>query len=254
MWNIMAIMNPYPNVEHRTFKRTFLQQTEVVVKFTPAIANDDFRTRMFPYLKAVFNLDLFEEANAGANHAEITSDHEQKKFIFDLNQARFIIGPSSYKTFTDTAIPMIGMLIRFITDVVRVDAIDLLKIVKINIWPIKSDDSFSNFTNMIRYTFQEKCVSDMLSYKFDDNPQPVRLSKTSNDIITENVDLEAILSAEVISKEKVNMGLVLNASAKSVAVNDILSDAITLNDIIYQGFTGSISENIINFMSRENLS
>lgn len=250
----MAIKNPYPNMEHRTFRRTFLQQTEVVVKFTPAIVDEDFRTLMLPYLKSVFNLDLSERTDSEANHAEITSDHEQKKFIFDLNQAKFIIGPNSYKTFTETAIPLIGMLIRFITDVARIDSIDELSIVKVNIWPIKSDDSYSSFTNMIKYTFQENCVSDMLSYRFDENPQPVRLSKTSNNHVCDNVDLNAILSAEVVSKEKVNLGLVLKATSNSVTVNDILSDAITLNDIIYQGFTESISENIINFMSRENLS
>lgn len=250
----MEIKDSYSKTEHRIFKRTFLQQTEVVVKFAPAIADEDFRTRMIPYLKAVFNLDLSEKVEAEANHAEITSDHEQKKFIFDLNQAKFIIGPNSYKTFIETAIPLIGKLISFIKDVAQIDLIDELSIIKVNIWPIKSDDSYLSFTNMIRYTFQEKCVSDMLTYRFDENPQPVRLSKTSNNHISDKVDLNTILSAEVVSKEKVNLELVLNATSKRVTVNDVLSDAVTLNDIIYKGFTGSISENIINIMSRENLS
>ena len=57
-----------------------------------------------------------------------------------------------------------------------------------------------------------------------------------------------------MSKEKVNLGLVLNASARNISVNDILSDAIILNDILYQGFIETISENIINLMSRERLS
>lgn len=241
-------------MEHRTFKRTFLQQTEVILKFTPAIADRDFQARLRTYFKSVFKLDLSDKGDTETNHAEITSDHEQKKFIFDLNQVKFIIGADSYKTFTDSAIPMIGMLLRFMTDVARVDSISQLNIVKINIWPIKSEDSFSNFTNMIRYTFEEKYVSDMLSYKFDDNPQPVRLSKTTCNEINEKITLESILSAEVVSKEKVNLGLVLNGSVKNVAVNDILSDAITLNDIIYQGFMESVSKNIIYFMSRENLS
>lgn len=146
---------------------------------------------------------------------------------------------------------MIGMLIRFIGDVARVKTVENLDIVKINSWPIKADDAFSSFTNMIRYTFKEHCVSDFLSYKFDYNPRPVKLSKTAKDIITEDVDLESVLSAEVVSKERVNLGLVLNVSAKNIGVNDILSDAITLNDIIYRGFIESISEDIIDFMSRE---
>ena len=59
---------------------------------------------------------------------------------------------------------------------------------------------------------------------------------------------------EVVSKEKVNLGLVLNASAKNIGINDLLSDAIVLNDVIYQGFIETISDNILNLMCRENLS
>lgn len=251
----MAIQNPYPLDEHRTFKRTFLQQTEVIVKFTPELIDVDFRNRMLPYLKSVFNLDLTDKDTSEANHAEVNSDNEQKRFVFDLGQAKFIIGPNSYKTFTETAIPMIGMLTKFISDVAMVEFVDELSIVKINIWPMKADDAYSSFKNMIRYTFNESCISDMLTYKFDDNnPQPIRLSKTSKTSIADNINLDAILSAEVISKESVNLGLVLNASTKTASINDLISDAITLNDIIYRGFIETISENVINLMTRENLS
>jgi hypothetical protein len=107
---------------------------------------------------------------------------------------------------------------------------------------------------MIKYTFKEKCVEDMLSYKFDEDPQPVRLSKTSNNTIAENANLDVVLSAEVVSKENVNLGLALNASAKNISINDVLSDTVVLNDAIYHGFTETISDNIINLMCRENLS
>jgi hypothetical protein len=250
----MAIKNPYPTTEHRVFKRTFLQQTEVSVKFTPAIRDEDFHDRMLPFLKSVFNLDLSNKADADANHAEVTSDQEQKKFVFDLDQAKFIIGAKSYKTFAETAIPMIGMLIRFINDVAKIDTLDQINIVKINMWPMKTENAFKSFTNMIKYTFKEKCVEDMLSYKFDEDPQPVRLSKTSNNTIAENANLDVVLSAEVVSKENVNLGLALNASAKNISINDVLSDTVVLNDAIYHGFTETISDNIINLMCRENLS
>jgi|GEM_PF-6024003 len=250
----MAIKNPYSLAEHRTFRRTFLQQTEVIVTFTPALSDVDFRNGIIPYLKSVFDLDLSDKADPEANHAEIKSDDEQKQFIFDLDKVRFLIGPKSYKTFAETALPMVGMLIRFICDVAKRDLIDSLNIIKINGWPIKADNAYGDFTDMIRYTFKENCVSDMLSYKFDADPQPVRLSKTFNSEIEDDVRLDAMLSAEVMSKEKVNLGLVLNASVKNISVNDVLSDSIALNDIIYQRFVETISENIINLMSRENLS
>ncbi len=250
----MAIKNTYPTKEHRIFKRTFLQHTEVTIGFTPALSDVDFRNRMIPFLKSVFNLDLTGKADAEANHAEIKSENEQKQFIFDLDQARFIIGPKSYKTFAETAIPMIGILMRFVSEVARLDAVNQFSIIKFNEWPIKVNDAYSNFTDMIRYTFKEKYVSDMLSYKFDENPQPVKLSKTSKTDFEDNLRLETVLSAEVVSKEMANMELAFNVTAKNIGINDMLSDAITMNDILYQEFIGAISENITNLMSREKLS
>lgn len=252
--NIMAIKNPYQLLEHRTFKRTFLLQTEVNVKFATAMSDTLFRERMIPYLKDYFNLDLSGKADIEANHAEVSSENEQKKFIFDLDQVRMIIGPNSYKTFNETVVPLICMIQGFIKDVAKIDSVDQLSIIKVNVWPITSEDTYSNFTNLIEYTFKRECVSDMLSYKFDESPQPIRLSKTSNNEVTENVKLDAILSAEVESKERAQLGLVLAASSKNVIIHDILSDSIVLNDIIYTGFIETISDNIIEFMSNDNLS
>ncbi|MDD6006235.1 MAG: hypothetical protein PUC21_02870 [Bacteroidales bacterium] len=250
----MAIKNPYPLEEHCVFKRTFLQQTEVITKFTPAIKDVDFRDRMQSFLKSVFNLEPLELADSEASHVEIRSEDVQIKFVFDLDQAKFIIGPKGYKTFAETAIPLIGILNRFACEVAKIDSIAELNIVKINGWQINAEDSFSDFPNIIRYTFNESCVSDMLSYKFDENPKPIKLSKTSNNAISEEINLDAILSAEVASKEIVKLGLALNASTKNVNTNDLLSDSIILNDTIYRGFIETVSENILNLMSRENLS
>ena len=250
----MAIKNPYHRLEHRTFKRTFLRQTEVNVKFTPAIPDISFRERMIPYLKEYFNLDLSDKTDLEANHAEVSSENEQKKIIFDLDQVRMLIGPDCYNTFAETVVPLISTIQGFVKDVVKRDVIDELSIIKVNVWPITSDDAYSNFTNMIGYTFKRECVTDMLSYKFDDSPQPVKLSKTSNNEITENVKLDAIVSAEVESKEKAHLGLLLAASSKNVGIQDILSDSIVLNDIIYTEFVETVSDSIIEFMSNDNLS
>lgn len=239
--------------EHQYFKRTFLQQTEVIIKFTPALDGAIFKDLMIPYIKDVFNIDLSVNAEKGANHAEIRSGTDQKQFVFDLDEARFIIGPKSYRTFAESAIPLIGMLLRFMSDVVKSDTVSELSIIKINIWPINSEDAYSNFTDMIRYTFNNECVSDMLTYKFDENPKPVRLSKTSDNTLDENTKLDAIISAEVISSDKVKLGLVLKAQKKDIKTINLLSDAIKLNDIIYRGFMETISDNIINFMTREGL-
>lgn len=249
----MAILNSYPQKEHQTFKRTFLRQTEVIVKLTPAIADAHFLQRMTPYLKKTFNIDAPEGIEQGANHAELSSNQEQKKFVFDSEQARIIVGPNSYNTFVSTALPMIESLIKFLNEVARVEDISDLCIVKTNSWPFQSENAFDGFANILKYTFKEESVTDMLSYGFGDNPQPVKLSKTAHDGISDNIELNAVLSAEVSSKERALLGLTLQASAKNVKVTDIIQKALFLNDLIYQGFIATISDNIKDIMSRENL-
>ena len=54
----MALVNPYPSTEHKMFKRTFLQQTEVNVRFAPALSPSDFRERIIPFAKLHFGQEI----------------------------------------------------------------------------------------------------------------------------------------------------------------------------------------------------
>ncbi len=249
----MPIKNPYPLAERRLFKRSFLQMTEVTIKFAPALTDVDFRERITPYLKSVFNLDLTGKGDADANHAEVNSDKDQKKFIFDPDQARCVIGAANYTTFSEAAIPMIGMLLRFINDVAKTDVIENLSVVKLNQWPIKSDDASANLSNIIDFGFNEDRIASMQPYLPDCDSTNKGLQRISTIKIAENAYLETVVSAEAVSEEMVILELAMNATATNITVNDILSDAITLNDVIYHDFTATVSDNILNIMLRENL-
>lgn len=249
----MSIKNPYPLAERHSFKRSFLHQTEVTMKFAPALTDVEFRERITPYLKSIFNLDLTVKGDPDANHAEVNSDQEQKKFIFDLDQARFIIGADSYTTFSETAIPMIGMMLRYINDVAQTEIIERLSIIKLNIWPIKSDDAYANLSNIIDFGFKEERVARMEPYMPDGDYAHNGLQKNSILKIADNASLETVISAEVTSDEMVHLELAINATATNITANDIISDAITLNDVIYHDFTETVSDNILNIMLREEL-
>lgn len=249
---IMTLINPYPNAEHKVFKRTFLQQTEVNVKFAPALAPFDFRERIVPYAKQHFGYDLSVAADSDADHAKMDALGEEKRYTFDLNAARIVVGPRSYETFSTTILPLLPRLQSFLMEVAGVKSLIELSIVKHNVWPIKADNAYKSFTEAIGYLFKDESVSDMKSYIFpENNPRPVQLSKMWTDDINDDARLDTKIIAEVHNETNLFFELVLCASIKNIQVSELSADSIVLNDIIYSKFVNIISENVIDLMNSE---
>lgn len=250
----MLLTNPYTKGDHLTFRRTFLRQTEVRADFTHSLSTAEFQRRVIPFLESTFKKPCEEAPPKEANHVEVNSDTKQERFVFDVSGASFSIGPKTYRTFAETAIPMSQTLVGFLSNVMEVKTVDRLSIIKINEWPISSEDTFANFSDMIGYTFQKKHVSDLMNYRFDKkDPQPTRLSKTATTEIKGGTTLKAELSAEVKSKEKALMALTLTVCSEGVSTEEIIPNLIVMNDILYSGFMDTVSEDVIDLMRRAEL-
>lgn len=240
-----------PLAEHRTFKRTFLVQTEVTVTFTPELSSDEFVKRMVPYLKAVFSLDVKDKPDDRTNHIELKSRESQKRYIFDVKYAKFLVGAENYESFRLTALPMLAQVHKFVANVAQVDTIEQLQIVKVNRWPFDTDDAFSNYPKMMGYVFKENHLEDMPVNNLKEKQEPFRLTRSGHFEPKDGLTLDAELLVEVKAKEKVELGLALRGVATNVKNDRLCSTAVELNDIVYQGFTESVSENILDLMSRE---
>ncbi len=248
----MALINPYPQREHKVFNRTFLQQTEVNVKFTPALVASVFRERFVPFAKKYFGFDISVGADSEANHARLDANGEEKQFTFDLDAARIIVGPRSYESFAATILPLIPRLQAYLSNVAQVDSLVELNIVKRNVWPIKAKDAYASFTAAMGYIFNDELISDMKSYKFPEkDPQPMQLSKMWADDVCENVKLNTTIMAEAHNETDLFFELSMCAAVSSIPVSDISADAVVLNDIIYSKFIGVVTSDIIDLMSSE---
>lgn len=248
----MALINPYPQREHKVFSRTFLQQTEVNVKFTPALVAPVFRERFIPFAKKYFGFDISLGADSEANHARLDANGEEKQYTFDLDAARIIVGPRSYESFAATILPLIPRLQAYLSNVAQVDSLVELNIVKRNVWPIKANDAYASFTAAMGYIFNEELISDMKSYKFPEkDPQPVQLSKMWADDICENAKLNTTIMAEAHNETDLFFELSMCAAVSAIPVSDISADAVVLNDIIYSKFIDVVTNDIIDLMSSE---
>lgn len=247
----MALINPYPSKEHRVFNRTFLQQTEVNVKFSPTIDVVLFRERIAPYALKYFGFDISAKSEPDANTAKIEAVGEQKQYSFGLDFARIIVGPKSYDTFAETILPLIPRLQAFLTEVVQISTPIELNVTKRNAWPFKVENAFDDFTDAIGFVFSKKYVEDMCSYKFTENPQPVQLSKMSTEDFGDQIKLDRKIIAEASNKGKIYLELALSTTAPNVAVADISADSVILNDIIYNNFIEYVSDDIIDLMNND---
>ncbi|WP_289763522.1 hypothetical protein [uncultured Duncaniella sp.] len=247
----MALNNPYPSKEHRIFKRTFLQQTEVNVKFSPAIASALFRERIVDYAQKHFGVDISAESEPDADSAKIEAVGEQKKYYFGLEFARIIVGPESYDTFADTILPLLPRLQAFLIEVAQIDGMIELNITKRNAWPFKVENAFNDFSDAIGFVFDKKYVEDMCSYKFTENPQPVQLSKMSTEDFGGQIKLDRKIIAEANNNGRIYLELALSTTSQSVKVADISADAVVLNDIIYNNFIEYVSDDIIDLMNND---
>lgn len=248
----MSIQNPYQGVEHKVFKRTFLQQTEVNVKFAPALEASVFRNRILPFAKQYFGCELSLGSDSEVNHARLDANGEEKRYTFDLDAARIIVGPKSYESFATTILPLIPRLQAYLSNVAQVDSLMELNIVKRNVWPVKANDAYKSFTEAMGYIFNNELISDMKSYKFPEkDPRPVQLSKMWTDNISNCTKLNTTVIAEVHNETELFYELSICAEVSSIPVFDISADAVVLNDIIYSKFIGVVTADIIDLMSNE---
>lgn len=247
----MSIQNPYQGVEHKVFKRTFLQETEVGVDFEIPMTTEDFRARMVPFIRDTFNLEVPKQLDKATERAELTSNDGQVKFVFNLNSAKVVIGNLAYQSFSSSAIKYLLILVDYVKKVACAESVRFAYINKINVWPIESKNSKQTFAGASLYIFKREHIEDIANLKFEDSAYPVGATKEAVINCGDSASLKAVIRVELKDATKTNFSLGLRAQALNVNVNDIISDFPKLNEIIFGAFTDIVSDNIFDLMSKD---
>ena len=248
---IMNIQNPYSEVEHKVFKRTFLQETEVGVEFDKPMTTEDFSTRIVPFVSKTFNVPIADKLDTSTEKAELTSSDGQVKFEFGLSFAKASIGRLAYKSFSSSVIQHITILVNFIKDVACVDEIKQTYINKINVWPIESKNSKSSFGAASFFIFKKEHIEDFANMKFEESDYPVGAAKEAVVKCGDSASLKATLRVELKDEQNASFYLALRAHASDVKVDNVISVLPKLNEIMFGAFTDIVSDNIFDLMSKE---
>lgn len=246
----MNILNPYEGVEHKVYKRTFLQSTEVKVEFEPKMTPADFTARIVPFVNKAFNKNVSGELDKSVEQIELSSSNSQIRFVFNLNSACVVVGSSAYKSFSSSVVPHICILMNYLNEVACIERIKQTYINKVNVWPIKSKDSRKAFGSASLFIFKKEHVEDIANLKFNEPDYPVGVTKEAVVKCGETAILKAKIGVELKDVNETRFILELRAQTSNIGVGDLISDLPQLNDIIFGAFTDIVSPNIFDLMSK----
>lgn len=250
---IMSIQNPYQGIEHKVFKRTFLQETEVGVAFDPPMTTEDFCVRIAPFINDTFKLNVPGDLDKATERAELTSNDGTVKFEFSINSAKVIISKSAYKSFSITASQYVSILVKFLNEVACIESTSQTYINKINLWPIESKNSKLSFGGASFFIFKREHIEDIANIKFEESDYPVSAAKEAVVNCGDSASLKAVIRVELKNEKNASFSLGLRAQASNIKVDEVISELPKLNEIIFGAFTDIVSDNIFDLMSKDSL-
>ena len=240
---MMNIINPYRELEHKVYARTFLRDVVVELKFEEGVRDVGFLKK---YLQEYFNVTVDERASS-FSYVELTDPLKKLKFVFSEKNAKVEVKGVFYKSFADTMLPFMQRLVVYAGQVCAVECVKSLLVRKNNVWEIKAHDNIRNaYPKALNFTFKRQHVADLLSMKLPEET-PFKMSKEAEVDLSGGV-LGLKLSTEVKDKQQADLMLGLVAEAADVPLKDVLEAANKLNDVIYAAFHDIVSVDIINLM------
>ena len=246
----MSIINPYQGVEHKVFNRTFLQETKVGVEIEPQMTLNDFRTCIVSFVEKAFNQDISNELGNAIEQIEVASSNKQIKFVFNTNSACVTIRPAAYRSFSLSVTPQISVLLNYLKEVARTNQIKLAYINKVNVWPIKSENSKQTFSRAALFIFKKEHIADIANLNFDESDYPVSATKEAVIKCGETSSLRAKIGVELSDAASTCFILNLQAQTSNIETDNVIPDLLKLNDVIFGAFMDVISPNVSELMSK----
>lgn len=234
------------SVQHKAFKRTFLQDVTAEVTFaeTNLLGNGGaFQT----FLKNHFGIsDNIELPKLGA--INISSEHKEERYCLSTTNATVTIDASVYRYYKESLKPRLKVLESFLM-VLGISEVKSFSICKRNHFPGTSNNAYAIWKKALKETFKEPAIQSLA-----DTPnlseKPFKLSIEGR-TETEWGEVKVPFSVEVPDKDNLNFQLDLTATAVSVDVDDLLSMGAEMNDSIFEAFINVVSDKLLYLLQKE---
>lgn len=249
----MKIINPYSQLEHRVYQRTFLQDVQVEFDFNlcQGVSHDKQRI-IKDFFSQYFEVSIGQDVPSSSFSIGLSDRNKLIQFRFTEEKTLVTVSPQAYESFTTTMLPFIDKQLAYMEKVCSVSCAKKMIIRKRNVWKVLLNEGASVkdvYASALRYTFNERYVYDMVSIVLSDEASS-KISKDANVNLGDGT-LKVILSAEIKDRQKIFFTLEFIAAAENVSLKDIPEVATSLNDVVYCAFRDVVSKDVINLMEQE---
>ena len=232
--------------EHQVYKRTFLQNTFVELRFLPQFSEDRlWLKKVRSFVANYFHLDIGDNHNF-QEELILTNKDDDIAFRLATDSVEVRVGRKRYKSFSISVMPHIYLLKSYIQQVVQTDVVTSIGVRKINLWPISADakETINDeqlyqaiFSNPFMQIETEKMVVDGLEF----------------DIVQYEHKETSLNLGRAINNEPSQRVVILNSRAEAqqttpTSINDMEAKMEELDGILFEAYHWCVNENIINLM------
>jgi hypothetical protein len=243
----MTIQNPYNEIPHKVFKRTFLQEISASVTFADKSVFDH-KNEVFGFLKENFGLNEVMPSPFDFGTLAISSDNKYEKYLFTTHSASVTLDARMYRSYNDSLAPKLNRLVAFLS-ALGVERIREFSISKKNLFSGQSSNAYAAWKLALKETFKDEKLVGIVS-EASSIENPFKLTIEGNRKF-DGGEIKVPFLIEVVDKANFHFTMDLVGIVKDVDVYGILENANVLNDIIFGVFCDIVSDKIINFCSND---
>lgn len=247
----MNIINPFSDVEHVVYQRTFLKKVMLRLK-SDSWQKLALTSELKLFLKEEFGIDSFPEEDIKVSKIAINSQANLMNFDICDKGIELSINGSVYKSYEDTIEPLMPKIERCIRLFLDKNAILSFEITKINEWDVESEIGIDDFKNSLLFTFSKDVANDI---EISESPStfPYIVSKQLESKHLGNADLQGTLDAGMQTPNNFTFRLTLDGRVDRCPLADFTGSLKTLNFMIFGLFNNSISQDVKDFMNRKSM-
>ncbi len=241
-------------MEYKVFKRTFLEKVEAHIGFHPAVPVSEHPEALMRFLSNEFgtppeNFKVPEEAatiSASQHNGAVQIEMGNGKAVAQFSHGR-------YQSFERTMLPQLQRIQRYLETVEGVAEIDRLTLRKQNRWQFNCEDPVNEIASVLQVVFKPEYAKRLLPTERPGDGLSTFTISDEYSTPLKNIGTLAIdMSIEVsIPVKSLVLRLNLAAEATDVTTDNIDMVAVLLNKAIFDGFTGAVSDEVLNLMDKE---
>lgn len=242
----MIIQNPYSEIPHKVFKRTFLQEVSASIKFaeTPFLNK---KKEIAHFLKSNFGINEDFPKALTVGGINISAEAEVEKYNFSTNSASLILDANIYRCYKETLAPRISRFVEFL-NALGIEKIESFTIFKKNLFKATSPNAYSSWRFALHESFKDGSLRE-LATNSSVNSKPFKIMVEGSGKFNGG-EVRVPFLVEVVDGDNFHFQMDLIGTVYDIDTKDIIANANVLNDIIFSTFYNMISEKTIDLLQQ----